>query len=528
MLSIRERIPFWLALVTTSLLFWAASSRMTVLIDGVRYHYLDDDQMISMRYARNLAEGLGPVWNAGERVEGYTNFGWMLVMAAVHLAGPADATASLWVRIASWLAACAVLALTWRILSLLDVRGSPAAAAILALALATDFLFWAVNGFETTLLTAVFLWAVARALEETGRGQARATTFLLAGLLPVIRADALDLTAGVVLVMLGLGPRSARSRAALAMLPLACHEAFRFSYYGDWLPNTYYLKVAGRAGLAWAGAGSVKGFLATYAAAAIIAAGGLFMRGADRRMRLLACLPLAGFGRVLFTGPDIFSGNRFLAPYLPLLLVLAAASAIALAADRAPVRRTLAVLLLVVTVTTAGVDGRSRFRELPSENGLPGINTVTGVLIARHTRPDASLAVMAAGAIGYFSRRTAFDVLGKTDRYVARLPPHPLGPTGHNRFDIEYSLGRRPDLVAIFADGDYPSRAERAARQPDYEKRREGWGGALVLSRTFVDRYRASPVPIPFLLARNALFVRSDSPEMDRLASWREPQVALP
>jgi hypothetical protein len=137
------------------------------------------------------------VWNAGEHVEGYTNFGWMLVMAAVHRAGAPDATASLWVRVVSWITACAALALAWRLLSTLGVHGGARSAAILAFALATDFLFWAVNGFETTLLTAVFLWALVRALDEAEHGTARALTFVIAGGLPLIRADAIDLT-GVV------------------------------------------------------------------------------------------------------------------------------------------------------------------------------------------------------------------------------------------------------------------------------------------------------------------------------------------
>jgi hypothetical protein len=250
--------------------------------------------------------------------------------------------------------------------------------------------------------------------------------------------------------------------------------------------------------------------------------------GADRRLRLLAVLPLAGFCRILLTGPDMFVGFRFMAPYLPVLLAVAAASAQILAAGQAAARRTFAAVLLFVTVTGAGVDGRARFRDLRSPNGLPGLNTVTGVLIARHTRPDASIAVMAAGAISYFSRRTSIDILGKTDRYVARLPPHPLGPTGHNRYDIEYSLGRRPDIVAIFADGSYPDRAVRAASEPGYEKDREGWGGALVVSPSFISRYRSWPVPVPLLMARNALFVRSDSPEIAHLSAWREPQVSFP
>jgi arabinofuranosyltransferase len=48
-----------------------------------RYWYLGDDAMISMRYAHNLADGIGLVWNPGERVEGYTNFLWTMYMAVV-------------------------------------------------------------------------------------------------------------------------------------------------------------------------------------------------------------------------------------------------------------------------------------------------------------------------------------------------------------------------------------------------------------------------------------------------------------
>ena len=44
--------------------------RTSLVLDGTRYFWLDDDQMVSRRYARNLAEGVGFVWNPGERVEG--------------------------------------------------------------------------------------------------------------------------------------------------------------------------------------------------------------------------------------------------------------------------------------------------------------------------------------------------------------------------------------------------------------------------------------------------------------------------
>src|SRR5690349_13096546 len=60
-----------LALVTISI--GATTRAGSIVIDGHRYYALDDDQMIAMRYARNLAGGQGLVWNPGERVEGYTS-----------------------------------------------------------------------------------------------------------------------------------------------------------------------------------------------------------------------------------------------------------------------------------------------------------------------------------------------------------------------------------------------------------------------------------------------------------------------
>src|SRR3972149_7645473 len=64
---------------------WRYIESTAFVIDGEKYYVLFDDAMISMRYAYNLAHGLGPVWNAGERVEGFTNPLWVGIMALVHL-----------------------------------------------------------------------------------------------------------------------------------------------------------------------------------------------------------------------------------------------------------------------------------------------------------------------------------------------------------------------------------------------------------------------------------------------------------
>ena len=89
----------------------AVTLHASVVVNGGRVFYLDDVQMVGMRYGRNLADGLGTRVERGERVEGFTDPAWVLTMAAVHAAGAPDATAALFIKAIAWMLACAVLAL---------------------------------------------------------------------------------------------------------------------------------------------------------------------------------------------------------------------------------------------------------------------------------------------------------------------------------------------------------------------------------------------------------------------------------
>ena len=81
------RDPLFIALIVGYILWGCAFIyQSSFVIAGVRYFSLLDDEMISMRYARNLAHGFGLVYNpGGDRVEGFTNPLWVLYMALLHL-----------------------------------------------------------------------------------------------------------------------------------------------------------------------------------------------------------------------------------------------------------------------------------------------------------------------------------------------------------------------------------------------------------------------------------------------------------
>src|SRR5437016_4516561 len=59
-----------------------ALSAAVLLGHSLLFNFVTDDAYISFRYARSLAERGELTFNPGERVEGYTNFLWTVLLAA--------------------------------------------------------------------------------------------------------------------------------------------------------------------------------------------------------------------------------------------------------------------------------------------------------------------------------------------------------------------------------------------------------------------------------------------------------------
>jgi hypothetical protein len=71
--------------------------------------------------------------------------------------------------------------------------------------------------------------------------------------------------------------------------------------------------------------------------------------------------------------------------------------------------------------------------------------------LQRITKPQARVAVICAGIVPYFANRYMIDVLGKSDRHVARLPMHDAAffYPGHLKWDYAYSIqSLHADVVA--------------------------------------------------------------------------------
>ena len=217
--------------------------------------FLTDDAFISFRYVRNLLEGNGLVFNPGEYVEGYTNFLWILELAAIWgIFGVRPEHAAPWLSVAYTIGTIA--AMLWWVARLpsLQNRGLVGWMALGLLCSSATFAVWTSGGGLETRQFTFFIVAAVVCLSVYGsnrRGLLAASLSLAAAALT--RPEGLLLAAccfGWFAVQRMVTDGRDRSRLARDMMFLvapfvvlvSAHFLFRYAYYGEWLPNTYYAK----------------------------------------------------------------------------------------------------------------------------------------------------------------------------------------------------------------------------------------------------------------------------------------------
>lgn len=448
-----------------------------------------DDSYISFRYARNLVRGHGLVFNVDERVEGYTNFLWTVAVAGGMAGGldPEPATEIL----AATAALGTIVLLAW--LSRRVIIGPLAEPSRLL----PPLLFAAIgsqarhviSGLETLLFVFLVLAGFASLYQghrrfpperESDCGAAPMSdrvalaTGLLFGLAALTRPEGLLYAGIAVLWAAWEGSRRAsettlfrRLRPAVlvsggVLLLVVPHLAWRWSFYGYPLPNTFYAKVAGslseRLERGWQ---TLYRGLEDWAIWPILALAVLAIP-ATRTSRfwlwsyLISVTTVASF--LLVGGDFVHSfGPRLLMPALPFVLLLSAEGLRRTIAALPGIKRVSWVGSLVVTVVVLLVAVHALVRPWPTPAGrLGGLARVhhawreTGEWFRKESDPKALIATTTAGILPYVSDRPVLDMFGLTDEHIAHhAEVDPAMPPAHGKSDPAYVLDRRPDYLHV-------------------------------------------------------------------------------
>src|SRR5581483_10715358 len=187
-------------------------------------------------------------------------------------------------------------------------------------ALFYPLVFWALRGTEVApaalLVTLAALLAVRLEAEWTPRRGWALGAVLAAA---VLTRDDLIVPGAVVLAWLAWKGSPATRRGTLLVAAgvaaaIAAHEIFRLAYYGDALPNTYYLKLQGL-GLGERVATGAEGLVYTalngLPAVLVLALVAVAVRRSSAAVQLLAALFVVQCAYSVYVGGDAWEDVRF-------------------------------------------------------------------------------------------------------------------------------------------------------------------------------------------------------------------------
>ncbi|MBZ0264400.1 hypothetical protein K8I28_07000, partial [bacterium] len=396
---------------------------------------LVDDAFISFRYAENFTNGHGLVFNPGERVEGYTNFLWVLLFSAGFKMGfSAEVFASMITPLIHVLSLVAVYLFALQVLK----DRAVALLVLLLTGLNHSVAGFSGSGLETPLQVLEFSLCGYLFVIAVENGWTPIKSLLISILLAIsllTRPDAILLVFAI-----GIGWfKFNRNKKWLDWLAFVAPFAaiilpwliWKLSFYGTIIPNTFNVRVRGLTGVGF-GLIYILNFLVYYALIPFAAI--ILLKAKDilnKNSILGAILLFCGLWvlYVIFSGAD-FMEFRFMAAILPALLI------ISLAMMREYIKNRAIFIALILTMISGTLVNASSVRQLffsymhiepieqlhdhlfsPQRNWA-GIGKTLNDYFGD---TDAIIAVGAAGAIPYYSKLETVDLLGMTDKKIPKI-----------------------------------------------------------------------------------------------------------
>jgi hypothetical protein len=464
------------------------------ILHSLHLAVIAEDSFIGFRYAKNIAEGNGLLWNIGESpVEGYTNFLWIIFCSVAILAGT---NLLVFVQVAGIALSIIILIYIFNICSrLLELDSYSSLIACAFLALAGPFATWATSGMETNLFT---LLVVASCYHEISYWKSRHKgslifSFSFCFLAALTRPEGL----GIFILLLSLHSYRALvekqskeiiNYAVLALLifviPFSIYFIWRISYYGYLFPLTYYAKTGGGI-LRWVRGAKyfwffIIHFLIPLAPLLIylfwvkrdkLKRTNLFSHSrfnsiiVSKRYGLILCgvICLGYSSYIVLIGGDYMAMYRFFVPILPFIYILIAATYFQLVNVSGISKKRNYLIFTLIVISLAGTFLQSTplekyiFTKPSITHGqFQGINferwhtnrlTLIGKFFSNYKcSTDESIATDAIGAVSYYSGLTIYSIHGLVDPKIARMDSKDLGKgfPGHEKSDLLYTLSKKP------------------------------------------------------------------------------------
>lgn len=432
--------------------------------------FFTDDSFISLRYAQRFIEGKGLTWNDNEWTEGYSNFLWVLL---ISLFGYFHSDLVLTARLLGIIfTGTAILAIIYTYRPSICGSYLPCFIASIAYAATLSIPIYAIAGLETPLEAALLSWSIAAFIgffryDSVTPFNILFPSFLIA-LLCLTRPDGILFAFGFAVTIIfysdiffSKNQKNVSVLLSFLSLPILfylSHLAFRLWYYGEWFPNTAFVKSPSSLKTLHSGLGYfAKGFFYNlFLLIPTLYFGWRLSREPKERfsVNFLIFLLLLWTFYIIIVGGDIFPAFRFFIPLVLLSCFILGQGIHFITKNNSVGTKKIFLIFIICLVCSFFIQINSPHTKVIYTQSIEWIGNgkVIGKFLRKAFGDHALIAVDAAGALPYYSKLPAIDMLGLNDYHIAHTPPpkntgkHWLA---HDHGDGRYVLSQRPDVIIM-------------------------------------------------------------------------------
>ncbi len=405
--------------------------------------FTSDDAFITYKYAENLFLGNGIVFNIGERVEGYSNFLYLIFVSI----GYYFTTEYIYIY-SVVINSLFLYASLFIFFKLININFDKQLSYLATLLLSLNPAIWAnINtGLETIFVFFIFIcfWYVLKK-DDTPK---LFWLFFLSLISILLRVDGFILPLIVVLYLFISSKRKLSLELFIFIVfIMVCYTLFRLYYYDDVIANTYYAKVSGdilkriKSGFLFLYEESFYNAIAFFCIFVFYFIWKKFKAG----FKNIICFELTFFivwlSYILYIGGDIYQ-ERFLLPFLALGIYF---FIFFLEKKSLFLKSFLVILAIALSMIVFFKDARFSYEKKDYDMWI-----YLGKFL-KVVPSDYILAIDAVGKVPFYSGLKTIDILGLNDKYLAKLDISGRNfSAGHNKFDVDYVLSKNPELIAAW------------------------------------------------------------------------------
>ncbi|MCX7875507.1 MAG: hypothetical protein N2321_04975 [Melioribacteraceae bacterium] len=481
----------------TALIFWGIILFIYFKL-YLETKFIQDDAFTTLRYVKNFIQGNGLVFNLNERVEGYTNFLWLLILSGIYslsnifnfnieLENLTLYLSSLFGFVQLIISYFIAQKLFSHFNSYNFIKKLLPLLIPFMILFTTPFIYWSFSGMETSLFATLTILSIYY-FNEFDKGKNYLVFLLISTLNSFLRPEGLVFFILLLVIEIVYNLYNNKEIKIISRLKNSLpaklkkvliyfviiqffYIGFRLIYFGYPLPNTYYAKTEYSFNFILRGLDYFIKYFSTdlfYGVLFLPTIIRFLVKKYDRIEFIIFLFSLKYIVLTIIIGGDVLPIGRFYIPITSLVYIIFIYSLISLLNYYNVKINVKYFLFITIIILLFSLNNYNKNYDEMIEKRSYEIGLVTKMKsyakwINKNNSKNVTVALSTIGAFSFYTDAKIIDIVGLTDSYIAHNPKEEKGINEElpviwkeRHYNTSYVMSRKPDYI-IFPAGAKPS-----------------------------------------------------------------------